>query len=232
MASFRLFTVSSPWKSASTTLNTAGAGTLVLSGTNTYTGATTVSAGLLSISGAAAKLGAGSVTVQGTAAGTALAIQSGVTNAIDDGAVLSLLGGGTPGVADQGYANLGAAINEIVDALLLGGAAQINGLTYGSTLSGALIQSDEYFAGTGVVSVGLLGDFNNDNSVDAGDYVVWQKTPTAFGGSAGYDLWRANFGNTSPGAGSSVDGGMVPEPSSLMLLLLGVAALAGSRRQR
>ena len=152
------------------------------------------------------------MTVLGTAADTGLTILPGVNNAIDDNATLSLFGGGTLDVADQGFAEFSNGI-EVVDSLLLGGALQANGITYGSTDSSALFQSNEYFAGPGVVSVGLLGDFNNDNSVDAGDYVVWQKNPGTYGGGGGYDLWRSHFGNTFPGAGSSLDGGAVPEPS-------------------
>jgi exodeoxyribonuclease III len=65
--------------------------------------------------------------------------------------------------------------------------------------------------------VELVGDLNHDGLVDAADYVVWRKN----GGSPdGYDLWRANFGNT-PGsravAGSSIAVGTVPEPSSFLL---------------
>ena len=89
------------------------------------------------------------MTVQGTTAGTALTIQSGVNNAIDNSATLSLLGGGTLGVAEQGYADISDDINEVINALLLGGAPQPYGLTYGSTASSALVQSDEYFAGAG-----------------------------------------------------------------------------------
>ncbi len=99
----------------------------------------------------------------------------------------------------------------------------------------ALFQSDDYFSGTGVISVGLLGDFNDDGTVDAGDYVTWLKSPGTFGGSpAGYNLWRANFGNTAPGAGASIGstGGAVPEPSSIILLLLSIAALASRRHSR
>ncbi len=156
------FTVGGPITSTGNgTLTKSGSGTLVLNGANSYTGATTVSAGVLTVSGTSASLGDGNVTVMGTTAGTALLIQSGVNDAINDGATLNLLGGGAAGVADQGYANLGAGINEVVGSLLLSGVTQVNGITYGSTSSSALIQSNEYFAGAGVVSVGLLGDFNS-----------------------------------------------------------------------
>jgi endonuclease/exonuclease/phosphatase family metal-dependent hydrolase len=72
----------------------------------------------------------------------------------------------------------------------------------------------------------LLGDFNQDGTVDAADYVVWRKTD---GTPAGYDEWRANFG-ASRGVGSgSVDAlsqwsasaeplsDAVPEPSAICL---------------
>ena len=49
----------------------------------------------------------------------------------------------------------------------------------------------------------LPGDFNNDGTVDAADYVVWRKND---GTQAGYDAWRAHFG-ASLGSGA---GAMAP----------------------
>src|SRR6185295_3388404 len=46
----------------------AGPGALQLSGADTYSGGTTVSAGMLTVSGATAKFGTGNVTVLGTTA--------------------------------------------------------------------------------------------------------------------------------------------------------------------
>jgi hypothetical protein len=63
--------------------------------------------------------------------------------------------------------------------------------------------------------VGLDGDFNFDNVVDAADYVVWRKT---LGDVDNYNLWRSNFGSSIPGSGSSVGAAAVPEPSSLLLI--------------
>ena len=60
---------------------------------------------------------------------------------------------------------------------------------------------------------GLAGDFNEDNKVDAADYVVWRKNdgtnnglPNDNGlgtpiGVAHFNLWRANFGEMA-GSGS------------------------------
>jgi hypothetical protein len=92
----------------------------------------------------------------------------------------------------------------------------------------------------------LDGDYNGDNVVDAADYAVWRKnvgqplsglpnhgsTTEDPIGSSQYDLWRTNFGNTSPGSGSSLDGSpAVPEPASILLVLIGCVALSGKRRR-
>jgi len=106
-------------------------------------------------------------------AGSAV-ISAGVTNAIIDTATLTLLGGGMPGVADTGFINLGAGVNEVVAGLVLGTIPQASG-TYGSTASSAMFKFDEYFAGSGMITVavpGLAGDYNGDGKVDAADYPV------------------------------------------------------------
>lgn len=72
--------------------------------------------------------------------------------------------------------------------------------------------------------VPLPGDYNHDRSVDAADYVVWRKSPSAFGGDPnGYNIWRTNFGYGAPmGAASS---SLAPEPSGLALLIPASPAL-------
>jgi hypothetical protein len=94
---------------------------------------------------------------------------------------------------------------------------------------------------TDVPPAGLLGDFNSDGKVDAGDYDTWRKnnnTNNALAndnglgtpiGSAHYDLWRASFGKP-PGSGSLV-GASVPEPSSLLLLSFSAAGCWLARRR-
>jgi hypothetical protein len=147
------------------------------------------------------------------------------------------LGGGAANFADVGFISLAAGINERVTSLVLGSTAQANG-TYGATGSGATNINDEYFSGLGVITVGpagLPGDFNSDGRVDAGDYATWRKnnntnnalandnglgTPV---GAAHYNLWRANFGNTTGGSGSNLGTAAVPEPSSLLLLMAAVS---------
>jgi autotransporter-associated beta strand protein len=131
-------------------------GYLILSGNNTYSGGTLVAGGILRVSGANATLGTGNVTVDNASSPSSIArlqILAGVNNAIADSATLSLRGGGTTGVADQNFADLGSGVNEVVGALVLGGVTQTPGLSYGSTASNADVKLDEYFTGTGVITV-------------------------------------------------------------------------------
>jgi autotransporter-associated beta strand protein len=125
-------------------LTKAGAGTLQLSGADTYSGGTTVTDGTLTLSGAAAKLGTGNVTMQASAAGSVLQIQSGVSNAIANTANLSLSDNSSPGgglsealaaaavVPNRSFLDLGTGINETVNMLFL---------------------NDNFFSGSGVITV-------------------------------------------------------------------------------
>jgi hypothetical protein len=82
--------------------------------------------------------------------------------------------------------------------------------------------------------VGVTGDYNGNGVVDAADYVVWRNGDSPDDTVAGYNLWRANFGNTSgsgSGAGAVAAAG-VPEPSSVALLVFGALGLLASARKR
>jgi hypothetical protein len=89
-------------------------------------------------------------------------------------------------------------------------------------------------------NAGVAGDYNNDGTVNAADYVLWRK-----GGSlanevadvgtisaADYAEWRARFGNPSLGSGASIGGGAVPEPSSIWMLSVGAIIWKGCARRR
>jgi hypothetical protein len=143
----------------------------------------------------------------------------------------------------------------------------VNDLGLGATLTGWTLTSandisadGQFIVGSGINPSGnleawlahiepqstLLGDFNNDGTVDAADYVVWRKTD---GTQAGYVQWRANFGATS-GAGSAAGGGIegatvsarltsalpisatIPEPVSIALAVAGFAGWNASLRRR
>ncbi len=78
----------------------------------------------------------------------------------------------------------------------------------------------------------LLGDYNNNGVVDAADYVVWRKELGTTFTQNDYNVWRANFGQTAPGAGSgagSIANAAVPEPATLVLLTLATAVLCVRR---
>jgi hypothetical protein len=85
----------------------------------------------------------------------------------------------------------------------------------------------------------LVGDYNEDGIVDAGDYIIWRQylgqtvtlpnRDTAHSGAISmddYDSWLAHFGETAPGSGSA---GAVPEPLSGQLFLIAVAVAALAR---
>src|SRR5262245_30399917 len=75
--------------------------------------------------------------------------------------------------------------------------------TFGTTkirnLTGDTFHIDAY---TIVAPGGPTGDYNNNGTVDAGDYVLWRKggplqnDPTPGVQAGDYDVWRANFGKT------------------------------------
>lgn len=98
------------------------------------------------------------------------------------------------------------------------------------------------FAGTwtgtaSLVEEELVGDYNEDGTVNAADYAVWRDNVGATDalanddlggviGSAHYDQWRAAFGNPGSGSGTAA----VPEPASVMLVLVGLVGMWLGRR--
>jgi hypothetical protein len=90
------------------------------------------------------------------------------------------------------------------------------------------------------------GDYNNDGTVGAADYVVWRdqlgqnvtlpndSTPGMVT-AEDYTVWSANFGISSIGAGSLLIATSVPEPAALLLLAIGAVAgpfFLHTRRER
>jgi Dockerin type I domain len=91
-----------------------------------------------------------------------------------------------------------------------------------------------------VVRNGLLGDYDVDGDVDAADFTAWKQSLNNTVSSAGffadgnnsgnvdagdYTIWRDNFGTslfTPIGSGGLAGNNAVPEPSSWLLLFLGL----------
>jgi T5SS/PEP-CTERM-associated repeat protein len=74
----------------------------------------------------------------------------------------------------------------------------------------------------------LTGDYNHNGTVDAADYVVWRKA--GINGQQGYDDWRANFGQTAGSGSSPSVNAAVPEPATIVLLVMGTLAMCFRRR--
>ncbi|MEX0642554.1 MAG: PEP-CTERM sorting domain-containing protein [Pirellulales bacterium] len=113
------------------------------------------------------------------------------------------------------------------------GAPEDAGLTFNYNLAGGatVVGLVEYVSG------GLDGDYNGDGTVDAADYVIWRKGGSPDSSQAGYNLWRANFGQPL-GSGATVELGSistvtaVPEPTTFGLLALVLALVLVPARRR
>jgi hypothetical protein len=75
----------------------------------------------------------------------------------------------------------------------------------------------------------LDGDFNGDHVVDAADYTVWRNGLGSTYTQNDYDVWKANFGNSSTAVASAAG---VPEPTTLLLGYVGLLAGTGRRRAK
>jgi hypothetical protein len=97
------------------------------------------------------------------------------------------------------------------------------------------------------VEVFESGDYNQNDVVDAADYLIWRKNNgITTGGTVpkgdgdvdrdvdvdDYNLWRSRFGLAQSGSGASLGGGAVPEPGSVWMLLVGAIAVHGCARRR
>jgi hypothetical protein len=155
-------------------------------------------------------------------------------------------GGSDDGVLAESFL-LGSTTMAPMDTISLGSAFQPGGdhslltFEYRDSGTGAIVVGDVEF----LMAAGVDGDFNDDGTVDAADYVVWRKyqgttttlpNDNGIGGTVGpahFDLWRANFGEIlGAGSGSSSSQASVPEPAGLILLLSVICASAVSTRRR
>jgi fibronectin-binding autotransporter adhesin len=133
-----------------------GTGTLTLSGANTYTGLTTVSAGTLAY-GASNVLATGAVTVNGATAVLALG-----NNRSDTVGTVTVAGGGSiTGTGTSSLTSTGtfAMQSGSVSAILAGVGIPLNKTTGGTvTLSGVNTYTGVTTISAGVLSVGTIGD--------------------------------------------------------------------------
>jgi hypothetical protein len=165
------------------------------------------------------------------------------------------LGGAAAGSYDQLAITGTAALGGLLDVSLINAFAPSAGNTFTiltatagrsgtfSTLpsqlpplGSSLAWQISYGANNVMLSVGLAGDYNNDQKVDAADYVVWRNSVGStnvlvndpHGGTIGtpqYDTWRDNFGRTAPG--SSGFNHVVPEPGGHAMVVVSLPVLIG-----
>ena len=119
----------------------------------------------------------------------------------------------------------------------------------GTNVAGTFSFNDFTFDGevvpTGMPTV-LAGDFNDNGTVDAADYVVWRSglatqlqlvnetTSPGVVDAEDYGVWQGNFGAVASSQGASITQStiVVPEPMSAVLVLCVASAFFVSPRHR
>jgi hypothetical protein len=115
------------------------------------------------------------------------------------------------------------------------GADNLGNYEFHRTLRDAQGNGWDIVAAFRIVAELPAGDFNQDGTVDAADYVVWRKTD---GTQTGYDAWRANFGiSLLAGSGAALPSAQplsaaVPEPSTLMIACIAAIGIGAAARRR
>ena len=209
-------------------LSAIGAGTFILSGANTYTGATTVSVGTLLVNGnqssatgnvsvaSGAKLGGvgtigGATTISGILApGNSIGILNIANN-------VGWNGGASAGTATDWTFELGA-----------GNTSDLLNITAGSA----------FLKGSGAA---FRFDFLGSSALGTFKLVDWASTASLGGGALGTSFNLADFTSTGLGGsntgtyqfnGSQLEVVVIPEPSALALFALGIIGLALIRKRQ
>jgi enediyne biosynthesis protein E4 len=74
------------------------------------------------------------------------------------------------------------------------------------------------------------GDYSGDNVVDSRDYLVWRKGLGSDYTADDYLVWRSRFGTQLSPSGGALEGGAVPEPTTLGLMLSAISLCFFRRR--
>lgn len=212
-------TISSPLNSAGASLTKSGRGTLILTGTNTYTGTTTLNEGVLQIgslnnlgNGGAIQFSGGTLKLASGFAGDlstrALVVQDGSGGTIDtNGNSIALANGldatGTGTLVKTGNGSITIQGSSTFTGLLVVGHTNIDGASGGAL--GLLLDGDTNAAIRGDLHIGNLGSIPNTN-VDvlvhlADDEQIIDTASVTFRGSSGESAYLKLLGHTETVAG-------------------------------
>jgi len=203
-------------------LTKAGVGTLVLSGANTYTGATAVNAGTLNVNGSLASGSAVTVSNSGTVLGGTGTINGSVSIA-SSGAILEA-GTGSTGqtLTMKGAVTMGSGS---VIALALGASSAHSTLAIG--VGGSIsFQSLQKF---NIIDLGVTSGSTYNGLVTG----IGSDPGTESGWTIANQSWAYNFSYDSANGGEiDLNITAVPEPSTWIAAGLALAAVAYNQRKR
>jgi autotransporter-associated beta strand protein len=172
------------------------------------------------------------------------------------------LGGTAPGsqydkITASGTAALGGTLDvDLIDGFTPEPGDVFQFITAAGGVSGSFTSASlpaldgaswhlKYNPNSVLLQVAITGDYNADDTVNAADYTVWRNSLHQSGPGlaadgngdnmithADFTFWKSHYGETL-GAGASLNSSpAVPEPAAIVILLAGLACVAGGRRRR
>lgn len=156
--------------------------------------------------------------------------------------VMQVYGGPVPGDGGHFAANVQSLVwnsADIVSEALLDPNSLSGVRKYLTQLDAALLKDLGYQVLDTFPTTQLVGDFNQDGTVNAADYTLWRDTLSSTTNlaadanqdgiinTADYALWKANYGNSQAATATLAQ---IPEPATLLLLLSVWASLTLRKR--